>query len=388
MRRAVALFSLLMLSFALPCFAAEAPTVEAADAPLTAGAEKASGGKTPAAENAAAPAKARTRIYNFQDLLTQSERIVVADVGATRDGLTRLTVRETLKAPRTDRTLFSSERRQRAADLLVNPDAKLAEEAPLKVSPGPSAVYVRAQNLTLPREGAQVLFFLWEKSEAPAADSVAYSVSHPQNIYDLDVVPEVRTAVQRPRAVGDGRYLRPWDREMAARLRQRESDEALIGQKGGETVGGFALKGLRPLLSLRNDNSFAVTAQIQNTLAREQGVYDGPAGGYGVVLTPEKGDGDALILRLSQRQLVVDSAVLAIADITDFASISAGQTLSRELFFDVKDFPVLGRIEGAYKVKVFYSTQQDGRGLDLDMPVWTGTLLSETIDLSFLRKKQ
>lgn len=348
--------------------------------------------------------RARTEIYNFQELLSRSERIVVADVGATRDGLTKLSVRETIKAPASDRKIVSTDKRKRAADLLneaaaANPGAGKNQPgvaAALADAPGPAAVYVRAENLTLPREGVQVLLFLWDTIEAPSADSVAYKASHPQNIYDLDVAPEVRAAANRPRSVGDGRFLRAWDREMAFKLRQREADEALLTQKGGEENGGLKLRAVRPALSLRGGNSFAVTADFENLRAREQALYDGPAGGYGVVLTPvteganpgeaaEKGE--ALILRISARGLIADSGVLAISDITDFASISPQGRFTKELFFDARDFPVLERLKGPYRLKVLFSSAHDGRGLDIGAPVWTGSLLSEELPIIFSGKK-
>jgi len=345
------------------------------------------------------PARARTQIYTFQELLSKSERIIVADVGATRDGLTKLTVRETIKAPASDKKIVSNDKRKRAADLLNDPAIGGGKNQPgvaaaLADAPGPSAVYVRAENLTLPREGIQVLLFLWDTIEPPTADSVAYKAGHPQNIYDLDVAPEVRAAANRPRSVGDGRFLRAWDREMAFKLRQREADEALLAQKGGEENGGLKLRAIRPALSLRGGNSFAVTADFENLRAREQAMYDGPAGGYGVVLmpaadNPDKLDkeNDALILRLSSRALIADTGVLAISDLTDFATLSPQGRFTKELFFDAKDFPVLERLKGAYRLKILFSSSHDGRGLDIGAPVWTGSLLSEELPIIFSGKK-
>lgn len=364
-----------------PCHCAEGPAAGV-------GAEK------------AAP-RARTEIYNFQELLSRSERIVVADVGATRDGLTKLSVRETIKAPASDKKIVSSDKRKRASDLLNEagpaPSGKNATgvAAALADAPGPSAVYVRAENLTLPREGVQVLLFLWDTIEAPSADSVAYRASHPQNVYDLEVAPEVRAAANRPRSVGDGRFLRAWDREMAFKLRQREADETLLAQKGGEEAGGLKLRAVRPALSLRGGNSFAVTADFENLRAREQALYDGPAGGYGVVLIPVEGEAvaagekapEALILRISSRGLIADTSVLAISDITDFASISPQSHFTKELFFDARDFPILERLKGTYKLKVLFSSAHDGRGLDIGAPVWTGSLLSEELPIIFSGKK-
>lgn len=232
-----------------------------------------------------------------------------------------------------------------------------------------------------------MIFFLWESIEAPAPDAVAYRANHPQNLYDIEVLPEVRAGVSRPRAVGDGRYLRAWDREMAAKLRQREAEEAIVTSKGGEESNGLKLVAGKVSMALRRDNSFSIPAKIQNLRERDQALYDGPEGGFGVVLLPAKG-GDAILLRITSRNLLADAAVLGIADITDFAVISQVTHFQKELFFDAREFPVLGRISGDYTAKIFYSSVQDGRGVDVGAPVWTGKLIAEPVPITFYEKKQ
>jgi hypothetical protein len=170
---------------------------------------------------------------------------------------------------------------------------------------------------------------------------------------------------------------------MAAHARQRQADAALLKMKGGETVLGLRLRALRPALSLRGDNSFALTVRVENTRSREQLIYDGPGGGYGVLIKPQNPGGAALVLRHVLASSGTDSKVLNLADETDFTTIKGQAFMAKELFFDAKVLPALQRVKGECLVAVFFSTEQDGRGLQLEAPVWTGTMVSEEVPLKF-----
>lgn len=337
------------------------------------------------AENPGEARPAATEIYNFAELLAKAERIIVADVGPTKDGALTLLVRETLKAPELAAKYVDPDRLKRAADLLAND--KL-EAAPLPASSKvPATVKVVLQNVAPPREGAQVVFFLWENAEGGSRTEPAYKLAHPQNVYDIELLPQIKAGSAHPRTIADGRFLREWDKQMAERKRQREANAKLLQMKGGEIVMGLRMRAARPVLSLRGNNSFGITAIVENTRARDQAVYDGPAGGYGIAIRPKEKkpgpDGGALVLRQSVKSMGADTSVLNIADITDFSTVPHESSLSKELFFDAQDFPILTTLQGEYTVSVFFLTAQDGRGLDIGAPVWTGAMISEEVPLKF-----
>jgi len=333
--------------------------------------------------------------YTFAELLAKAERIVIAEVGPEQDGASVLLVRETLKAPENDPKAVEPELMKRAAELLANDKLELP---PLKP---PASLRAKAENLRLPAEGTQAIFFLWDKLPGDAKPGPAYRVAHPQCVYEIELLEQVRAGVARPRSVADGRYLREWDKQMAARARQRQANEALLKMKGGDPVMGLRVRALRPTLSLRGDNSFAITVRVENTRSREQLIYDGPGGGYGVLIRPKNASGDmtrfpavrevgivspearGLALRQASGSSGTDSTVLNLADETDFTSVRGDSFVPKELFFDAKEFPALRRLEGAFTVAVFFSTEQDGRGLELAGPVWTGVMVSEEVPLQF-----
>lgn len=318
--------------------------------------------------------------YNFAELLAKAERIVVAEIGPRQDGANILLVRETIKAPENDPKYIGPEKLKRAAELLANDKLDLP---PLKV---PERLRVTSAHLRLPPEGTPAIFFLWDPQPRGPQGEPAYLVAHPQCLYELELLAQVKAGAARPRSVADGRYLREWDKEMAARTRQHEAEEALLKMKGGDPVMGLRLSALRPKLSLRRDNSFSVLARVDNTRARSQLIYDGPARGYGVLLRKKGAAGEAgaaLILRQTTRNSGTDSAVLNLADENDFTAVKGESFLAKELFFDAKDFPVLRGLEGQYNLAVFFSTAQDGKGLNLDGPVWNGTMVSEEVPLQF-----
>jgi hypothetical protein len=321
-------------------------------------------------------------IYTFAELLAKAERIVAADVGATKDGVASLVVRETIKAPENAPKYVSPERLKRAADMLADENLKLpalpADDKP------PLMLRVHFQSVTAPREGTQAVFFLWERENAQGAGQTVYRIGHPQNVYDLEVLPVVKAGYGRPRSIADGRYLREWDRQAAERRRLSATGGQLLKAKGGETVMGLRLVARRPILSLRGNNSFGVTAVLENTRSRAQAVYDGPGGGYGVLLRPKDGsETEPVVLKQSTKALGADTAVLNIADLTDFATISAEGSVAKELFFDAQENPVLTTLSGDYKLAIFYCSSQDGKGLDVGSPVWTGTIISEEVPVHF-----
>ncbi len=324
---------------------------------------------------------ARMEIYTFSELLAKAERIVVADVGPLSGASVTLTIRESLKAPEAAPNYISPERMKRAADLLANDKLNLPPLPP--DSKPPASMRVRLQNVVAPREGTQAVFFLWERVDA-VGGVPTYLLGHPQCIYDAELASQVKVGLAQPRAVADGRYLRDWDRQAAERQRQGRANDALINAPRGEVVMGLRLVARRPTLSLRGNNGFAITVRVENTRNRAQAIYDGPAGGYGVVLRPKAAQsGGTLVLRQSTSGMGTDSAVLNIADATDFATISADGFLTKELYFDARNAPVLTTLQGDYVLCAFFVSAQTGKGLDIDNPVWTGTLVSDDIPIRF-----
>jgi hypothetical protein len=345
--------------------------------------------------------------YTFFDLLNKSERIVVAEIGRSKDGTPVLNVKQTLKSPAKDPGYIAPEKYKRAEDLLkdqktaataakastststgtsTGTKAPVAPATPTPAVPDLETIHVLLdQGIPLPKEGTQAIFFLWDR-QTPNGAEPTYRLAHPQCVYDLDLLPQVRAGISRPRGVADGRYLRDWDREMARRARQREADKALDQAKGGEVVMGLRAVATRPRLSVRHDNSFSITARIENSHSKDQAIYEGPVGGFGVRIRPKNGGaGSSIVLRTSMQGEVagVDNAVLGIVDATDFAIVPKEASLSKELFFDVKTFPTLASLNGEYLVSIVYSSSFDGNGLDVGSPVWTGTLLSEEVALEF-----
>jgi hypothetical protein len=167
-------------------------------------------------------------------------------------------------------------------------------------------------------------------------------------------------------------------------MKLRQANAALLNAIRGEESLGLRIRALRPSLSLRGDNSFAVTVRVENTRPRDQAIYDGLGGGYGVILRQKNAEaGTAFVVRKTNTNLGADASVLNIADPMDFAKVPGNSFLAKELFFDAAELPRLRSFEGEYMVSAFFTTAQDGKGLGLDMPVWTGTLVSEEVPLIF-----
>jgi len=339
------------------------------------------------------PATATTlEVYTFADLLSKAERIVVAEVGPRGGSAFTIKVQETLKAPEISAKYVDPEKFKRAAELLANDKAALPPLPPARKPP--LQIQLKIENIPLPPEGTQVIFFLWDRAESvlpsPAPREVlTYRVAHPQCLYDIERLPQVRAALMKPRSISDGRYLREWDKQMAEKLKERGADEQLRALKGGEPVQGIRLNAVRPVLLLRRDGSFSVTARVENLSRGAQAIYDGPGGGYGIRLRPKDADStQALIVRVSNKNAIADAGVLNLPDITDFATIKEKDHLSRELFFDTADYPALQNLNGEYLLSVFFHTKQDGKGLDLEEGhVFTGTLMSSEVPFRFEKNR-
>jgi hypothetical protein len=331
------------------------------------------------------PNKADSRqfnIYTFFELIQHSERIVVADVDKNKDGDVILNVKQVLKAPAQPKKL-DPDAVKRAAERLEHPNVEIPA-APSKPAPAaaptPETISVVVERtVPLPPEGTQAVFFLWERT-----NEGVYRIAHPQCIYDADLLPQIRLGVNRPHAVADGRYLREWDKQMAQRARQREADRALDLLKGGEVIMGLRLLALRPQISVRRDNSFSITAKIENVHKKDQAIYDGPAGGFAIRMRPKNG-GPAVVLHRSVQTSVagVDNAVLSITDVMDFSTVPRESSLTKDLFFDSRLYPALLKLDGEYLVSTVYSSAFDGAGLDVGSAVWTGTLISEEATITF-----
>ena len=340
-------------------------------------------GKTVADASPPTPQKAEAKTisyYTFFELLNRSERIVYAEVTKDKDGNTALKVQQSLKAlPWVAPKKADPDAVKRAAQRLANDKVELPPPAPPAAAPQEVISVVPEKSIPIPPEGTLAIFFLWEHT---APGEAVYRITHPQSVYDADLLPQVKLGANRPRSVADGRYLREWDHQMAMRARQREADKALETQKGGETVMGLRLWALRPQVSVRHDNSFSITAKIENTHAKEQAVYDGPAGAFAVRLRPKNG-GATTVLHMTIVNANVDSTVLSITDALDFTTVPRESSITKELFFDAKEVKGLGALNGEYAVSTIYSSAFDGSGLDIGTPVWTGTMVSEEVPITF-----
>jgi len=323
-------------------------------------------------------------VFNFADLVAKSERIVLAEVQGSKAGQVTLLVRELIKGPENDARYVDPDRLKRAAELLNNDKVELPALPAAKKAP--ALLRLALQNIAAPREGVQALFFLWERAEGYSDREPVYRLTHPQNMYDVELLPQVKAGVSRPRSVSDGRFLRDWDKLMSDRKKQKTANQEIASLKVGEVVLGLRIKAARPVLSLRGNNSFGIAAIIENVRGRDQDVYDGPAGGYGVVIRAT-GDtavpGLPLVLRQSTKALGADLAVLNFTDMTDFTTVPRDSSISKELFFDSQDFPILTTIKNDCTVSVFFTSHQSGKGLEIASPVWTGTLVSEELPLRF-----
>ena len=333
------------------------------------------------------PPAPQIEIYNLAQLLSKAERIVVAEVGADSDKCVTLNIQQVFKEPKPDPKQVDPEVLKRAQALLENDKLVLP---PLKPEPPAVLKAAVAQGFPIPSPGTQAIFFLWDKTAEAGNAAVLYRLSHPQCVYDLALLPQVKLGLARPREVADGRYLRDWDRQMAERAQQREASRALLKAEGGRVVMGLRLKAARPALALRGDNSFSIAANIENVAGPAQLIYDGPAGGYGALLRTSGAAAETgIILRLSAETQVpqTDGLVLGIAESTDFTALPAGGSMSKDLFFDAKVFPVLKNLRGKYMLSLFFISTNDGKKVDLEAAPWTGAVVSDVVPFSFPDRK-
>lgn len=328
-------------------------------------------------------------IYNFSQLVNKAERIVLAEIVERKEGRLTIGVIESLKAPAHDPKNVAPEAFKLAADRLSQEKEKPANAPGVKAAPEKTVLQLVVNSeMRLPPAGVQALFFLWLGEKPEDAPPAAYAVKHPQCIYDANVLPQVRSALMKPRSISDGRYLRDWDRRAAEKLAQRKADAELKQIPGGEPVLGIRLDCVRPRLALRGDNSFLVTSHLVNVFGKELLVYDGPSGVYGAILKPKGASAEkSLVLRLGGFE-GIDPAALNVTSLLDFEAIQGDQLMSREQLFDAKQFPILATLSGVYTLKLFYSSSHDGMIKDrpksgLESPAWTGTVVSKELEFEF-----
>ncbi len=329
-------------------------------------------------------------ILNFSQLIDKAERIVLAEIGERKDGRVAITPLEVLKAPAAPETgRVTPEMIKLAEELLKKEGGKGPARKPVVKDEPITLVLTPEQKLPA---GEQALFFLWEPEKVEEGAGPAYSVRHPQCMYDAELTPQVRAAILKPRSISDGRFLRSWDQNAAQRLARRKADEDLKKLPLGETVQGIAMSCVRPSLSLRGDGTFLITTRLFNHFGKELQVYDGPASSYGAILRAKDDPAEkAMILRLGGFE-GVDASALNITSMLDFAGIAGGDYLPREHTFDAKKFPILKTLNGKYLVRTFYTNAHDGivkgRPQDsLESPAWTGTIVSKEVELEFKGEK-
>jgi hypothetical protein len=336
----------------------------------------------PAAEERAAPVL--EHIYTFSELLARADTVVSAEVGDTRDGRMALRVTEWLKGPPEE---FKQARLQRKAEERLAQEVK-AKDAPAAEAPPAVPLEVVVEDaIRPPKPGTQMLFFLWDQAAGAPAGVLRYRLSHPQCVYETNWTAEVKVELGRGRTAERRPYLREWDRQMAERLAQRQSDAAIRALEAGKAEKGLRLKlsSLRP--TKLAPNGFNAFVRVENARDAAQAIYTGPLGGFGARLRPKDGPADkALVLRLTDPDVTrgVDAQVLSLVSSDDFEAVPRRDILLRDLHFEPREFPALSGLSGEYLVSIFYTNAQDGKGLE-DLPgvPWTGTMASNEEPLAF-----
>jgi hypothetical protein len=340
-----------------------------------------------AEEKSAAP-QALERIYTFSELLARAEAIVSGEVGEEVRGSAPVRVLEWLKGPPDD---------LKQALLRAQAEERLAQEAQAKgdasggaAKGGSAPLSVRGcEPLPLPKAGTQALLFLWERAEDAPKSGLRYRLAHPQCVYDLSCVAEVKVELARGRGRDAERraYLRDWDRVMAEKLARRRSDAALRALEPGRPEKGLRLVVRQARPAALVPNGFNLPVRVENSRDSAQALYAGLLGGFGVRLRQkDAGPETALILRLTDPEVTrgVDSQVLALVSSEDFRAVPRNDVLVMDLHVDPKEFPALAGLAGEYLVSAFYTSAQDGKGLD-DLPgvPWTGAMASNEAPLTF-----
>jgi hypothetical protein len=285
-------------------------------------------------------------------------------------------------------------------------EERLAQEAEAKggasggvAKGGPALLSVcGCEPLRLPKAGTQVLLFLWEQAEDAPKGALRYRLAHPQCVYELSCAAEVKAELRggRGRDAERRAYLREWDRVMAERLARRRSDATLRALEAGRPEKGLRLVVRRARPSVLAPNGFNLSVRVENSRDAAQAIYAGPLGGFGVRLRQkDAGPETALVLRLTDPEVTrgVDSQVLALVSSDDFRAVPRNDVLMMDLHVDPKEFPALAGLSGEHLVSAFYTSAQDGKGLE-DLPgvPWTGAMASNEVPLTFgpleARKKQ
>jgi hypothetical protein len=364
------------------------------------------------AEEKSAPPQALERIYSFSELLGRAEVIVTGEVGEEAGGSAPVRVLEWLKEPGelTLDELIKLDKRSldelKQAKRQRQAEERLAEEAEAKggasggvAKGGPARLSVcGCEPLRLPKAGTQVLLFLWERVGDAPKGALRYRLAHPQCVYELSCAAEVKAELRggRGRDAERRAYLREWDRVMAERLARRRSDATVRALEAGRPEKGLRLvvRQARPLVLA--PNGFNLSVGVENSRDAAQAIYAGPLGGFGVRLRQkDTGPETALVLRLTDPEVTrgVDSQVLALVSSDDFRAVPRNDVLVMDLHVDPKDFPALASLSGEHLVSAFYTSAQDGKGLE-DLPgvPWTGAMASNEVPLTFgpleARKKE
>jgi hypothetical protein len=217
-------------------------------------------------------------------------------------------------------------------------------------------------------------------------------------VYELTCAAEVKAELGRGRGRDAERrpYLREWDWAMAERLARRRSDAMLRALEAGRPEKGLRLVVREARPSMLAPNGFNLSVRVENSRDAAQAIYAGPLGGFGVRLRQkDAGPETALVLHLTDPEVTrgVDSQVLALVSSDDFRAVPRNDVLVMDLHVDPKEFPALAGLSGEHLVSAFYSSAQDGKGLE-DLPgvPWTGAMASNEVPLTFgpleARKKQ
>jgi hypothetical protein len=334
-----------------------------------------------------APAQALESIYTFSELLARSESIVIGEFGEEARDYAPVRVLEWLKGP-PDEFKPVVQRKQAEERLAQEVPGKRAADETAKDAPATLSV-CGCEAVRLPKAGAQVLLFLWDRAGDAPKGVLRYRLAHPQCVYELTCAAEVKAELTRGRGRDAERrpYLREWDRQMAERLARRQSDAKLRALEAGRPEKGLRLVVRQARPTLLAPNGFNLPVRIENSRDGAQAIYSGPLGGFGVrVRQKDAAPETALVLHLTDPEVTrgVDSQVLALVSGDDFRAVPRNDALLMDLHVDPKEFPALAGLSGEYLVSAFYASTQDGKGIE-DLPgvAWTGAMASNEVPLTF-----
>lgn len=322
-----------------------------------------------------------TSIFPYSELLARAETIAVCEVRHTRAGNARLVVIEWLRGPPEDVRAKFEERR--AAALLTQEAEEKKDGA--KVAPQATETDLDIGIEVIapfdpPKAGTQNLYFLWERLE-PAKDlPLRYRVAHPQCVYEALYSAEVKNELSRARTAPRRHYLRDWDERMATRLLQQQRTAGLLQLKPGHAEKGLRLTFRFAKSSLLSRGSFDLSFNIENLLDAEQAIYDGPMPVFGVRMHRKDAPNEqpVVLFATEAEDSRVGADVLSLVDLNDFVGVPKNDRLIKTLHFEVRDHPVLAGLSGEFVACAFYSSTQDGNGIEnLPGVPWVGTLVSD-----------